>query len=207
MEEKKLASIIIEFVTAINQQGLDIYFLNRQPAKNVTNMMGLQNVFSSDPNGGTPLGNALQTIYKDNNNLGNKQLLIIVITDGEPTDMGSVEKSKRFLKQVLLSKGSNVHVSFVECTDNEEDMDYLDSWDNQIPLFDNTDDYREELRRVRQTKGINYKFDYVDYVIKILLATFVKKYFMLDQGARLGDVTYQGRDEQYIRQDGCCIVC
>ena len=55
-----------------------------------------------------------------------------------------------------------------------------------IRNFDNTDDYREELQRVRNAQGPNVKFDYNDYVVKILLATFIKTYFNLDQ-ANLGN--------------------
>lgn len=85
-----------------------------------------------------------------------------------------------------MNKGKNVHVSFAECTDNEEDMDYLDQWDGKIPNFDNTDDYREELARVKNAQGNDFKFDYNDYVVKILLATFVRWYFNLDQSNGIG---------------------
>jgi len=40
--------------------------------------------------------------------------------------------------------------------------------------------------------GATYKFDFSDYVIKILLATFYKNYFMIDQAGGAGS--------------GCCIV-
>ena len=80
-----------------------------------------------------------------------------------------------------MSKSKNVHVSFAECTDQEDDMAYLDQWDGQIPNFDNTDDYREELARVKAVQGPQFKFDYTDYVVKILLATFVRWYFLLYQ--------------------------
>lgn len=188
-EEKKLAAIIIEFVTAIDPLGLDIYFLNRNGKMNVQDMTGLQDLFSSDPYGRTPLRRALQKIFKTYSNLpNNQQLLVIVITDGEPSDCTEEE-----LFRVINNKKSNVHVSFVECTDNEENMEYLDKWDNKIPNFDNTDDYREELRRIKQINGQDFKFDYVDYVIKILLATFIKKYFNLDQGVTLSSLPKNNR--------------
>jgi hypothetical protein len=82
---------------------------------------------------------------------------------------------------VDITRSGNVHVSFAECTDNAEDMEYLDAWDGCIKNFDNTDDYREELQRVKMVQGMQFKFDYTDYVIKILLATFVRWYFNLDQ--------------------------
>lgn len=183
LELKKLASVIIEFVTAINPNGLDIYFLNRPTLRNVVDMNGLQSTFANPPSGGTPLIGTLRTIFNEKSYLPvNRQLLVVVITDGEPSD-GSFND----LFNVLYYKPYNVHVSFAECTDNAANMEYLDEWDNLIPNFDNTDDYREELARVKAAQGQNFKFDYTDYVIKILLATFIRSYFNLDQGSNCRD--------------------
>jgi hypothetical protein len=177
LELKKLASVIIEFVTAINPNGLDIWFFHRPTLRNVIDMNGLRETFENLPDGDTPLITTLKKIFRDKANLpSGKQLLVVVITDGVPSDGEHYD-----LHNVLMNKGSNVHVSFAECTDNEEDMDYLDRWDGKIPNFDNTEDYREELQKIRNLQGPDFKFDYNDYVIKILLATFVRWYFKLDQ--------------------------
>jgi hypothetical protein len=180
LELMRLASVIIEFVTAINPNGLDIYFLNRETIRNVNNSLGLQAVFNAPPSGGTPLIRKLNQVYMDKRNFisQNRKLLVVVITDGEPTD-GT--RNDLFDKLVEITRSGNVHVSFAECTDNAEDMEYLDAWDGNIRNFDNTDDYREELQRVKMCQGQQFKFDYTDYVIKILLATFVRWYFNLDQ--------------------------
>jgi len=180
LELKKLSATIIEFVTATNANGLDIYFLNREKRCSVNNMIGLQTAFSAQPTGGTPLIGTLRQVYHDKINYASRdrQLLIIVVTDGEPTD-GS--RTDLFNTLVEITRCGNVHVSFAECTDNAEDMEYLDAWDGCIKNFDNTDDYREELQRVKMAQGMQFKFDYTDYVIKILLATFVRWYFNIDQ--------------------------
>jgi hypothetical protein len=143
-------------------------------------MIGLQSAFSAQPNGGTALIGTLRQIYNDKINCASKdrKLLIIVVTDGEPTD-GT--RTDLYNTLVEITRYGNVHVSFAECTDNAEDMEYLDAWDGCIKNFDNTDDYREELQRVKMVQGMQFKFDYTDYVIKILLATFVRWYFSLDQ--------------------------
>lgn len=190
LELKKLASLIIEFVTAINPNGLDIYFLNRPEVHGVNNVGGLQNIFNNPPNGSTPLIAALNRIFLDKfKHLNLNQLLIIVITDGEPTD-GS--RSDLFNTLRFITDNGKVHVSFAECTDNAEDMEYLDTWDGQIPNFDNTEDYREELVRVKNVQGQSFKFDYIDYVVKILLATFVRWFFQVDQVK-----VYDPRDNNY----------
>jgi hypothetical protein len=209
LELKKLASVIIEFVTAINPNGLDIYFLNRPTLKNVVDFAGLQNTFNDLPEGRTPLIGRIRQIYKDKAGIpDDRQLLIVVITDGAPTD-GDHED----LFSALYYKKDNVHVSFAECTDREEDMEYLDRWDGRIRNFDNTDDYREELKRVKAVQGPQFKFDYTDYVIKILLATFVRWYFNIDQN-RLGQnnasPSYNSQStyaqQTYSKQQGCCTI-
>ena len=87
MELKKLASVVIEFVTAINPNGLDIYFFNRPILRNVVDMSGLQQTFSIPPNGGTPLIGTLKKIYREKANLPDeRQLLVVVVTDGESSD-------------------------------------------------------------------------------------------------------------------------
>lgn len=175
-ELKKLAASIIEFVTAVNPNGLDIRFLNREGRNNVNSLIGLQSLFNAPPKGETPLIGALNHIYKEKSQ--SERLLIVVITDGEPTD-GTRDDLYNILMRIT-SRG-NIHISFAECTDNTEDMEYLDAWDGCIRNFDNTDDYREEVQRVKSAQGQSFKFDYTDYVIKILLATFIRWYFNLDQ--------------------------
>lgn len=193
-ELMKLASVIIEFVTAVNDEGLDIHFLNRPSVYKVVDMTGLQQVFSDGPRGKTPLITSLRRIHREYmGKLAERQLLMVVVTDGEPSD-GTLNDLFYALRDITSS--GNVHISLAECTDNEEEMEYLDSWDGRIRNFDNTDDYREELRRVKQVNGQSFKFTYEDYVIKILLATFISYYYNLDQGG----------SRFYNNQDCCCTL-
>jgi hypothetical protein len=178
-ELKTLTATLIDFITATNSQGLDIHFLNRSPQFGVVDKTGLQAIFSINPVGMTPLIDTLGKVYDQYvERLNGQQLLIVVITDGEPTDGSSIDLYNKLVK---ITRGGNVHVSFAECTDDPKNMEYLDEWDGEIPNFDNTDDYREEKKRVKEIQGELFKFDYTDYVIKILLATFDRWYFNLDQ--------------------------
>ena len=91
----------------------------------------------------------------------------------------------------------------------QENMRFLDELDKSIPNFDNTDDYRDEQRKVKRIQGVNFKFDYTDYVIKILLATFVKWYFNLDQinqTNRQYQVNQQYQKRQVQDTTPCCTI-
>lgn len=79
-------------------------------------------------------------------------------------------------------------------------------WDGSIKNFDNTDDYREELQRVKTINGQSFKFDYTDYVIKILLATFVRWYYNLDQGNVTRNNNRNNNNNGYRTDDACCTI-
>lgn len=191
LQLKRLAAGIIDLVTVVKHEGIDLYFLNRSPYLNVESITGLQSVFSSPPKGETPLIAALHRIVEDNTHITGK-LLIVVITDGAPTD-GS--RQELFNALTYITGSGNIHVSFAECTNQVEEMEYLDQWDGCIKNFDNTDDYREELQRVRNAQGAQFKFTFTDYIVKILLATFNRWYFSLDQ-SRVTDVRSKGYGNQ-----------
>ena len=71
-------------------KGSDVYFLNRSPSpiKNVLQPQDLLAHFNLKPNGYTPLARVLRNVLDDHATpqLTEKKLLIIVATDGEPTD-------------------------------------------------------------------------------------------------------------------------
>jgi len=203
LELKRLAAEIINIVTSLNPYGIDIHFFHRDSLKNVTSPAGLQAVFAAPPSGGTPIVTTVERVVNEARpTLGSRNLLVLAITDGEPS--GGPRETRDGLRSMLTSvtASGNVHISFAECTDNSDDMEWLDEFDGVIKNFDNTDDYREELARVRQTQGTTFKFDYSDYVCKILLATFDRWYYNLDQRKVGGTTTpASGGNPQ-----GCCTI-
>jgi hypothetical protein len=131
----------------------------------------------------------LRRIYQEKQRADGGQVLIVIISDGEPSD-----GSHRDFFNSLMAKPKNFHVSMAECTDDPRDMvntftrniygiclhmvsclicvqEYLDKFDGRIPNFDNTDDYREELQRVRTVNGPLFKFDYFDYGEQLLFVS------------------------------------
>ena len=193
MELKKFCAALIEIVTAVHPTGMDIHFLNRAPIRGVSSVQGLQGVFSQLPAGPTPLTQVLARIFAEKAH-ATQNVLVIVVTDGEPTSTIAGDPRGE-LFNLLCGKPPHIHVSVAECTDQEEDMEYLDQWDGQIPNFDNTDDYREELQRVKNAQGMQFKFDYTDYCIKVILSTFVRWFFSLDQ-SRVTSAQFLGGQQQ-----------
>jgi len=169
-ELKGDTAALVQLVTALNPQGIDIFFLNRPGQMGVTNLTQLESHFAAMPSGGTPMVGAIRNIFQTYASYRGK-LLLVVITDGEPSD-GSYND----LFNALMGKPQNFYVSFVECNDNEEEMDFLTGWDTRIPNFHNQEDYPEELRLVRVVNGPNYKFTRVNYTQMIVLSPVFRQY-------------------------------
>jgi len=123
-----------------------------------------------------------------------RRVLIIVITDGEPSD-GSPDDLYGVLNSVLSKHKPNLYISFTECNDNEEEMAYLDGWDQRLPNFDNSDDYGLEAARVKAaqaSRGKRVRFTYADYVVKVILGAVLRKYFNIDQGGYIAGLPGSG---------------
>ena len=83
-ELKEVVRIVIRIAT-IFDDGIDINFLNRQNYENVKNLATVDYILNEQPYGLTPLNRVLEEVlFKYQNS--NKPVLIVVATDGIPTD-------------------------------------------------------------------------------------------------------------------------
>ena len=184
LELKKYASEIISVVTALNPNGVDLYFLHREKLLGVTSPAGLQAKFAEAPKcATTPLVATLEYVYNETVPFLEKgqKLLIVCLCDGEPS--GGPCETRDGIKQILknITASRQVHVAFAEMTSQEDDCAFLDGLDTQIPNFDNSDFYEYECARVKNIQGAQFKFNTWDYTCKILLGTFDPWCFALDQ--------------------------
>ena len=86
-ELQYFANISIEIASLFEPDGCDVYFLNKGLVKNIRNSSQLANYFQSGPNGYTPITNTFNSILASNiEAIKEKKLLVILVTDGEPTD-------------------------------------------------------------------------------------------------------------------------
>lgn len=86
------------------------------------------------PNGYTPICRTLNTVFKDNESLRERKLLVVIVTDGEPTDEHGRGDIKGF-RNMLEYAPKFVFTTIVSCTDEEETMRYLNNWDKRIKRF------------------------------------------------------------------------
>jgi hypothetical protein len=171
-ELQYFSKISIELANIFNENGSDAYFLNRPVVKNIRSISQLMPYFQSRPNGFTPLTRVLKNVLNDNCShfVQEGKLLIVIITDGEPTDEhGKVDV--RDFKRALKDRHRNVYTTIVSATDDDTTMKYLDDWDVTIPRLDVVDDFRSERAQIMRHKGSDYRFTFGDYVVKSMVGS------------------------------------
>ena len=196
-ELKYFANISIEIASLFDRNGCDIYFLNRPGVRNLqmSQLGDFLNTFSTrQPNGYTPLSKALTQVLNDNYHTvqTEQKLLIIIVTDGEPTDESGNVDIRRF-KQCLLNRTpmDRIFVTIVACTDDDSSIAYLNRWDAEIKHLDIVDDFRNEREEIRRARGQRFPFTYGDFVVKSLVGSI--------------DPTLDVYDEEK-KHAGCCSI-
>ena len=101
-ELQEFARISIEIANFFNPEGCDIYFLNRPMAKSIHMADEISSHFVDKPSGFTPITKIFSTVLKNNTAsvLADKKLLIVIVTDGEPTD-NEGKYSLTFVKLII----------------------------------------------------------------------------------------------------------
>lgn len=167
---------IIDFATTLDKDGIDIYFLNRGKATNVTSREQVVNLFAEAPYGSTPLLGTYQQVLKDK--LSNKETktLILIATDGEPNEK---DKFIRFI--VNRSEPHRCATSILACTDNDIEVAWLNQLDKSTPYLDVTDDYESEKAEVMRAQQGEVDFKKGDHLVKALLGAIDDTYGSLDK--------------------------
>jgi hypothetical protein len=193
-ELKYFSRISLDIASIFNENGTDIHFLNRPPARNITHVDQLSGVFNIKPAGYTPLGRVLQLALNENSNvfLGENKLLVIIVTDGEPTDEHGRNAVYEF-QRILQSRHKNVYTTIVSCTDDDESMSYLNSWDKSIPRLDVVDDFRNERAQIVRAQGPHFRFSFGDYIVKSLVGSIDHELDKLDE-------------RNYVDNNDCCAL-
>jgi uncharacterized protein YegL len=181
-ELQAFASTSVDILTIFDTNGCDIHFLNRPPMRNVKSYNQIEQLFKQMPGGYTPLTRTLQTVLNENRNITQqKSLLIIIVTDGQPTDDNGHIKINEFYQALATRQPiDRIFVSIVACTDDNDSISYLNNMDKQIKNLDVVDDFRNEREEVRARFGPHYPFSYGDYVVKSLIGSIDPELDALD---------------------------
>jgi hypothetical protein len=129
------------------------------------------------PNGGTPLVATLRRIQEHYANVIPEQgLHCIIATDGEPS-----EGAKVLYDLVMRRPFSRKWIiNFLVCTDQDEEVEYLDHLDKHADHVDVTDDFSTERKQVLRT-GKVHKFSYDDYIVKAVVGASSPRIDQMDE--------------------------
>ena len=210
-ELKHYVSIVTDIAGVLDQNGLDVYFLNRAGLTGITSSEQIQATFSVGPNGYTPIPRVLKQIFGNWRNQ-EKKLLVIIATDGKPTDDNGNDATSEFYN-CLKTRSSNIVVSIIACTDDNVTMDYLNQIDTVIPSVDVNDDYNSEAQEVARVQGNMFAFSFGDYVVKTLLGPVDNYFDNLDESKftnvnrdRRAAIAYTASNVSSDAVDGCCSI-
>lgn len=177
----QFVNTVFTVTQVIENSPLDLCFLNRASVTRIEKLEEIQSIFRDPPHGYTPITRILREVLKQRYDSTYKGRLILICTDGQPTDdKGNIRIDE--LKRVLENERSvNDYVTFLACTDDEESIGYLNEWDVSIPRVDVVDDYKSERVEVLRAQGSGFRFSYTDYVVKVVMGSIVPELDRLDE--------------------------
>mmetsp|Transcript_7043 Transcript_7043/g.9658 ORF Transcript_7043/g.9658 Transcript_7043/m.9658 type:complete len:364 (-) Transcript_7043:122-1213(-) len=144
-ELKYYLEVAVELAQCFDENGVDLIGLNRPHAKNVNNVATVRRYFKGDPDGSTPLYTRLKEVL-DNHKDGSKKVIVIA-TDGVPNDR-SLNDFRQLVDTRAGRRAEETPIVFMKCTDDSEDVDYLESLD-ACPFVGIVDDFRSEKKQIR----------------------------------------------------------
>ncbi|KAJ9458807.1 hypothetical protein DIPPA_24395 [Diplonema papillatum] len=207
-ELKSTVGQIIDIATCLDDNGIDLHFLNRESVLGVgsTSDARFLQAFNRPPSGGTPLCTRMQKIVAETS--GPKPVLLIVATDGVPN-----EGPQGFKELVLnvLNRRITQHVFKIQvmvCTPNDDDVEWLNDLDCALDGFDVTDDYFTEKAEVDKTRRYP-QFRKSDYIMKALLGPVCPRFDRQDEGRRPGSpghLNARRSGPQQAKKDECCTL-
>ncbi|CAF3867368.1 unnamed protein product [Rotaria sp. Silwood2] len=184
-ELKHIVSIVVDLTSVLDPDGVDIYFLNRSPLLHVIDSSQLHETFSRLPNGPTPLTRVLSEVLNlKRSQVHDRKLLILIATDGLPTDdqgQNDLNRLEKVLRNERYSFIDRIYITFIACTDDLQSVGYLNKFDKKIPYVDVLDDYRSEQKEILAAQGKHFPFSYGDYVVKILMGSLDQWFDQLDE--------------------------
>lgn len=213
---KNTISICTEIINCINSSTVDLCFVNRynEYYNNIKSFQEIDAIFHRrEPCGLTPLVFVLDQILKRKK--WSKKLLILIVTDGEPTDFNidatkTSNESINGFKKILMEKDDNVYINILACTDDKESMKYLNKWDKEIKNLDVIEGYLSERNQIL-SKGKVENFSFGEYVIKALIGSLDENTDKLDElsdeySENLSQQASGDFKEKNSVKCGCCVV-
>ena len=179
-ELKGVVKIVVEIATIFDDDGIDIYFLNRDPVFSVNSVANIDNILRGKPYGRTPLTERCNNIFSQFNN-SEKPVLLVIATDGMPTDKHGHININEFSSCITNRNCDNIYISFLACSDSDSDVAYLNKLDKKVKNVDTLDDYLSERKEVIAVQGKEFSYSLGDHTSRLLLGPLCPELDSLDE--------------------------
>ena len=170
---------IIDLACCFDEDGVDVYFLNRPHVKGIHSRDDpqLMAALQPKPQGTTPLTETLLEVMQDYNDK-ERPVLVIIATDGEPN--GGPGPFVSVITKAITTLPTPFKFQIMACTDDDDQIGWLNTFDDLLDEVDVTDDYISERREVLAA-GRCTQFKRSDWVIKALLGPISRKFDAWDE--------------------------
>ena len=170
--QKEIVMIIVEMILALGEP-LNLQFINKGKVS-YNNLQDIETALSTDVSGKTPLTSALRNIiYTNYMNPG--QVLVLISVDGKPSDVSGeyfIEPTIHF-KQTIEYRNPLMRVSFLICTNDKSEVEYLYEIDPVRYNIDLIDNYETEKKKI--TGHFNHAtYTIGDHAARYLLGSMIQ---------------------------------
>jgi len=175
-------TLLVELLGCFRPEGIDVHFLNAGKVLSVKSPMNekLQNIFQAGPTGKTPLTSTLKHVANECQARSELPYIMFIFTDGEPD--GGPRKFIKALDELVHRKDMSVKVQIMACSNNDDEIQWLNDLDKESDAIDVTDDYYNEKKRILAIKGDDYAFTRSDWVVKAILGPVDKSVDEVNEG-------------------------
>jgi hypothetical protein len=173
-ELQRYVNQVVRIACALDDDGIDIYFLFRAGLTNVKNAEMVDSLFRKSPDGdSTPLARRFSEVVTCKKKRGHP-LLVIIATDGVP------DEPERF-RQLLVDMPSDVYASILACTDQTTAVEYLGEIDKNVKRVDVLDDHESEKAEVLKVQGASAEYSRGTHCGRMIVGPIFPKYDNLDE--------------------------
>lgn len=164
---------------------VDFHFLNAGSVEKVEAWEQVAPVAEKGPTGYTPLTSAMRTVFaKYNPEVTERRLITIIATDGLPSDCPAGVSAERAVSDILRGRPciDKSFVTFLSCTDNDQDIAYIKRLDAGVKHVDEVDDYNSERSEVMKAgRQLYSNFSVGDWALKAVVGATIPAWDRSDE--------------------------
>lgn len=180
-ELQEVVRIFLKIGLLVDNNGIDVAFMNRRFTgydgkktrfTKIHTESNINNLFSEKPFGITPSSETLTEVMAIHTQ---KPKIIIIATDGEPTDKKGRVCLKEF-EEILTGRDHDKNfISVLFCSDDEHVLQTYLKWDRCIKNMDVLDDYDNEKKEVNAIQGSDFEYTMGYHVFRLIASSVIKE--------------------------------